>query len=150
MARRCAFAVFNAVYRFIETAGRRDFDIWPSVGRELRIAIALAPLMFASLSASWFSQVLATDAAESGQGVVASEHVASDIECMSRAPIPIVTLEHAEMDRSLHPKLQGAQWKTIVSSRFTYPEHINVLELEALMMASAGQYRLRRAKVAAY
>ncbi len=101
MARRCTFAIFNAVYRYIETAGRRDFDIWPSVARELRLAMALVPLMFSSLCAPWFPQVLATDASETGQGVVAAICDPSDIEQMARAALP--TDDTGQMIRSLHP-----------------------------------------------
>ena len=39
MARRCAFSVFRAVYRFIEVAGHKKFDIWPSVAKELVVAM---------------------------------------------------------------------------------------------------------------
>ena len=130
MARRCAFAVFSSVYRFIETAGRRDFDIWPTVARELRLAVALAPLLFTSLDAQWFPQVVATDASGTGQGVVASDCGVSVVEQLARAPLP--TAEDGEMDRTLHPALANAKWKQIVSSPFCYPEHINVLELRAL------------------
>ena len=73
MVRRCAFSVFRAVYRFIETAGHKTFDIWPSVAKELKVAMGLAPLLFTSLGAGWFPQVVAFDACPSGQGVVASE-----------------------------------------------------------------------------
>lgn len=130
MGRRCTFAVFNAVYRYIETAGRRDFDIWPSVARELRLAMALVPLMFSSLCAPWFPQVLATDASETGQGVVAAVRDPSDIEQMARVPVPVDDV--GQMDRTLHPLLRAAIWKIIVSAPFTFQEHINVLELRAL------------------
>jgi hypothetical protein len=72
MPRRGAFSVFNAVYRFIETAGRRVFDVWPTVARALLTALALAPMFFSSLRGGWFPEAVASDASESGMEVVAA------------------------------------------------------------------------------
>jgi integrase len=151
LARRCAFSVFRAVYRFIEVAGRRKFDIWPSVVRELDIAIGLAPLLFSSIASPWFPKVLASDASGDGQGVVAADSTPAALARMSlcRPPVPCGLASGAQesdpcsgvcphgekIDRSLHPDLQSARWRTIVSSRWQRPEHINVLELRALNTA---------------
>ena len=130
MARRCFFAVFNAVYRFIETAGKRIFDIWPTVRRELLMATDLAPLLFSSLRAPWFPRVLATDASEYGQGVVAADCARDHQDRMSLVAPPPTTDE--PVNRSLHPTLEGVRWRVIVASAWRFAEHINALELRAL------------------
>ncbi len=132
LARRGAFSVFNAVYRFIETAGGRVFDIWPTVARELATAMDLAPLLFSSLDAPWFPKVIATDASSSGLGVVAATVSDAALERMARCPPRDMG---PEVDRSLHPDLADARWREIVASRVQYPEHINVLELRAVTTA---------------
>lgn len=54
LSRRAAFAVFNNVYRYIETAGAKVFVLWPTVAQELRIVSDLAPLLFSSIASPWF------------------------------------------------------------------------------------------------
>lgn len=129
MARRGAFSIFNAVYRFIETSGRRVFDLWPTVARELATAMDLAILLFSALDAPWFPQVVATDASETGLGVVAATSSGPALERMSRCPPRDMG---PGVDRSLHPDLHGKPWREIVASRVRYEEHINVLELRAV------------------
>src|SRR5256885_2030241 len=68
MTRRPAFSVFSSVYRFIQKAGRRPFDLWPSVARELRTIVSLAPLLISSMDGVWFRRVMATDASSLGMG----------------------------------------------------------------------------------
>jgi hypothetical protein len=87
LPRRPAFSCFSAVYRFMETAERKVFDIWPSVARELRVAVGLAPLLYAKLDAPWFAKVMASDASGSGQGVVAADCSPGDLE-VSQGPAP--------------------------------------------------------------
>ena len=60
LACRPAFAVLSAVYRFVAVAGHREFEIWPSVRNELLCIIDLAPLLFTSLTDSWFDAAIAT------------------------------------------------------------------------------------------
>ena len=74
LVRRPALAIFSAVYRFAAVAGRRRFRLWPSVVRELSVAVGVAPLLHFSLRSPWFPHVVAVDASEIGQGVVAVPH----------------------------------------------------------------------------
>ena len=106
MARCCVFAVFNAVDRLIETAGKRVFDIWPTVRREFLMAMDL--LLFSSLQAPWFPRVLATDASVYGQGVVVADCVPELQDRMPMVAPPPTT--DAPIDRSLHPTLDGMRW----------------------------------------
>jgi hypothetical protein len=70
LVRRPSLAVFSSVYRFMECVRRVPWVLWPTVARELRTAIGLAPLLFTSLTDTWCSHVAATDASMTGQGVV--------------------------------------------------------------------------------
>jgi hypothetical protein len=133
LPRRSAFAVFSAVYRYVETAGGRDFTIWRSVAKELRLAMGLVPLLFSPLDAVWFPKTVATDASESGQGVVAASCPSPAMAEMASAPLPLQAGE--PVDRSAHPLLGGVDWREIVAAPFRHAEHINVLELRALTTA---------------
>jgi hypothetical protein len=114
---RPAFAVFSAVYRYVQAANRRVFTIWPSVAQELVTIVGLAPLLFAPLDAAWFDRVIATDASEAGLGVVATKTAANTLLASGCDPT-------------------SATWSTIVSSRWRRsPEHINILEARALCTA---------------
>jgi hypothetical protein len=70
LVKRPALAVFSSVYRFIQSAGPKVFNVWSSVARELYHAASLAPLLIATLSSSWCDHVYATDASMEAQGVV--------------------------------------------------------------------------------
>ena len=119
LARRPALSVFSAVYRFIECARYRVFEMWPSVRRELVVVVGLAPLLFSSLSASWFPDVVATDASHDGLGVVAASAPAADaVDAAGAADVMAA--------------LGDLRWRTIVSSAWDQLEHINVLELRAV------------------
>ena len=72
LLRRPSLAVLQRVYRFIEMADRRRFDLWPSVRSELQQLLALAPLLRVKLDAGIHSRVIATDASTLAAGVVTS------------------------------------------------------------------------------
>jgi hypothetical protein len=67
---RPALSIFSVVYSFIQRASKREFEIWPSVRKELINAILLAPLYFSSFTSQFSSKLIATDASLSGAGVV--------------------------------------------------------------------------------
>ena len=134
LVRRPAFSVFSAVYKFCKFAGARVRPIWRSVRKELTTIMALVPLLFASLSAGFSERVLASDASTTGFGVCASKVDVATVAavaaqrhsyvdgCMVVAPgIPTLVAE--------------SRWPTIVSAPVRRPEHINVLELRALVLA---------------
>jgi len=86
--------------------------------------------MFTSLSAPWFSDVVASDASDDGQGVLAAELPAGVTSELASAPMPSFG---SDVDRSLPPLLERARWKQIVSAEFRFKEeHINVKEARAL------------------
>ena len=148
LPRRPTLAIFSAVYRFIEVAGMKLFDIWKGVRGELSTVMALVPLLSARMDAPWFPRTIATDASEFGQGVVAAYAQEAALCHMSLSVPPLVAeslpsqrqdllsaeseVEGVVVDRSLHPALSVLRWATIVASPWLFPEHINVLELRAL------------------
>lgn len=131
LARRPAFAAFNSVYRFIQKAGRRYFDLWPSVVRELHLVIGLSPLLFARIDSGWFRRCVATDASQTGMGVVSAS--LPDHRAVAFAGLSSTSAAEIASVPSL-------PWATIVSSPWRVssnsgPEHINVLELRAITTA---------------
>jgi hypothetical protein len=136
---RPSLSIFNAVYRFINTAQAIPFGIWRSVRRELWTAIRLAPLMFASLSIDWFHSVVACDASLTGQGVVAAavDRITEPVvtEAASRAGVLFKPdqRKEAELNSALLTGQRGdLTWRTIVSAPFQRAEHINQLELRSV------------------
>lgn len=119
LVNRPLLSVFSAVYRFIESAGYRVFTIWASVKRELLMMVDLAPLMFATLTDNWFDRLVATDASETGQGVVAVK--------TSPGTNPFDSQAAAAPDQH--------HWSTIIASPWRRKEHINALEIRAVSSA---------------
>lgn len=117
LACRPAFAVFNSVYRFIAIAGAREFEIWPSVRAELLCIADLAPLLLTTLTDNWFDSAIATDASSLGMGVVVTKYgkFSTDID--------------------VDELVSQARWSTIISSRWNFSEHINILECRAVETA---------------
>jgi hypothetical protein len=137
LVRRPVLSVLCAVFRFQQLAGRRTFWIWPSVQRELRLLVGLAPLLFADLGLTYLPRVLASDASSSGLGVVSCTLDPLFLPAVSRDvhqafPAGMSTNSYAE---ELPEPLASARWSTIVSSRWRAPEHINSLELRAVSTA---------------
>ena len=99
LARRSAFSIFNAVYRFIEVAGKKRFDIWPTVARELTMAADLSILLFALLDAPWADTTVATDACMTGIGVTAAQCAEVDLQQLALLPVPNFNIP-SEVDRT--------------------------------------------------
>ena len=108
---RPALSVLGSVFVFVQKAGKRQFVLWRSVIRELHTLCGLAPLLTSSLEDRVFPWSLATDASETGLGVVATA------------------------DRVEQSDLADARWSDIVASRWRFPDHINVLEIRAVSAA---------------
>jgi hypothetical protein len=134
LSSRPVLSVFSSVYRFIECARSRTFVVWSSVENELRHMVNLAPLMVAKLSDGWFHRVIATDASETGQGVVSAWVDPSVVVETAGAKIPHITDEDSR-PTSIDPALASANWRVIVASQWQQPEHINSLELRAVSTA---------------
>ena len=160
LLRRPSLSALQHCYRYIEVADRRRFTLWPSVRRELWMLIGLLPLLHARLDVPTFKHAVATDASELGAGVVCSQVTPAMDRliwqlCSSRAHATMQTLVNAAVNRDecidevsspvLHRALQhyssfysavaSARWSTIVSSAWHSPEHINALELRAVLLS---------------
>jgi hypothetical protein len=135
LPRRPALSVLSSVFRFCDVIGRRTFSLWPSVRAELSLLVRLRPLLAASLRDSWFEHALATDASDTGQGVVSTSIPVDQLRRLSS----LSGVSPAQMDdaaRALNAKLvAGPRWGTLVSSRWSRSEHVNVLEARALSTA---------------
>jgi hypothetical protein len=165
LLRRPALAVLQHAYRFIAVAGTRRFTLWPSVRRELQMLLYLLPLLDATFDAPHFTRVVATDASELAAGVVTSpltpalEQLLWPV-CSNRRIALLqtqlntdtareglhtdVSLADPQLDEYRHAMLSfdsfytsvmDAPWRTIVSSAWRVPEHINALELRAALLA---------------
>lgn len=134
LVRRPAFAVFSSVYKFCDFAGSRVVAIWSSVRKELNTIMALVPLLFASFSAGFADRVTASDASTTGFGVCAAK-VDADVVAA------VAAQAHSFVDGCMMPApsvsslAEEARWPTIVSAPVRHCEHINVLELRALLLA---------------
>jgi hypothetical protein len=138
LCRRPALAIFSSVYRFVEIAGRREFQLsrWLTVILELSTAVDIAPLLYADWYADWQPLVVATDASIIGQGVVAA---AVEPERVERAAalakvVPGNQSPEIEQELSQNP-FADLRWSTIVSQLSLEQEHINVKEMLALRTA---------------
>lgn len=132
---RPALAVWNKVYRYIETAAWRMFELWPTVIHELHTAIGIAPLLHTCVSAHFFDRVVATDASESGEGVCAARIHERDIMIASTHANNI-QMRDAAVEATIDERLvTTARWMTIVAAPWYHEEHINRLELRAVSTA---------------
>jgi hypothetical protein len=144
---RPALAIFSCVYIFIQRVGNRTARLWPSVARELQLAIALLPIVRASVSRPVHPYVLQTDASPEGSAMVYSSAVpggAAALEKECRRPRALLrnaqdnTCNVAEALRSgFEMPLDPEKWK--IGYRRIYPpghsRHINELEMEGAVDA---------------
>lgn len=133
LARRPAFSVFAAVYRFCAVASDRNFNIWESVRRELLVACGLAPLLVTCISAPFLGRIIASDSSSSGQGVVASHSPASVVQSLvHQLPTQPPESPSSRVERILISQ----RWSNIVSARWRdQEEHINCKEMRAAATA---------------
>ena len=164
LLRRPTLAVLQHAYRYAELAKHRPFTLWPGVRRELCAVVSLLPLMHAQLDAPTFHRLIASDASELGAGATVTpltaavddtvrplcssrahaysqallrgeplQRLLATPEC-SRAPqwchLPALAAQYA----AYYSTVTAAPWTTIISRRWIYPEHINALELRAVVL----------------
>ena len=73
---RFALSVFSAAYVFSQQHGDRRARVWPSVLRELRVALAILPLVRSDLSRPVSPVLIQTDACGTGDAAVYTTSVA--------------------------------------------------------------------------
>ena len=143
LVRRPSLSIFSAVYRFILIARHRTFQLWPSVRRELHTAAMMTPLLYASIRVPFMPKIIASDASEEAQGVVAADidhqTCVGITSFISRPDIMIKSPIDDSRSHFVSPLLSAtvssANWRTIVSSPWQQPEHINVFEVRAALTA---------------
>jgi len=147
LVRRECLSVFRCVYRFIEVAGDRVFSLWPSVRRELLTILGLVPFLYTHVSARIAPVLTATDACPTGYGVVSSYADSDMLYSLTRtaaASVPVAlgqpgnlidTYSLLSYIPQLIPIVYSRKWSTIISSAYKHPQHINTLEMHALLAA---------------
>ena len=121
LVNRPALQCLHRVYRFMEARRDQPSHLWPSVVRELLIACGLLPLLSATLTAPFCHRLIATDASEFGGAVVSRK--------LQPSEDPFQT---AQM---ITPPSSSLSWSTIIQHRWRRPEHINSLEMRAILLA---------------
>jgi hypothetical protein len=156
---RPTLAAIKHSYNFAQRFADSPRLLWPCVRRELAVLLALAPLLYADVTAPEHHHVFASDSSAFAAGVVqAPLHTA-----WTRDVWPVVTLHECALLPSSEPPfalayqpavdyrraslsvakvagraaatIQSMTWTTIISSRWRRPAHINELELEAVLLA---------------
>lgn len=182
MVRRASLSLLQRVYRFIQQADHRCFELWPSVRSELWSLLGIAPLLHARLDAPVHPRVVASDASELAAGVVATalteqlqEHMqplcstrkhasmqtllqyptreapvanlapGSEVQCFRLAQYMGDDLSAEQQQQLLqlardayagfYSEVAAARWSRVLSAPWRTPEHINVLELRAVLLA---------------
>lgn len=123
---RPALSVFSAVFALAQRYKRGTVKLWPSVQRELMAAADVAPLLVANLSAPSFGRVMASDASSTGLGVVAMPRLRGTAPAGTTVP---------GVSSAITAPVPPAAVTNIVSSRWRWGEHINLLEMRAAHVA---------------
>jgi hypothetical protein len=163
LVRRATLSVLQHCYRYIEEANRRRFILWPSVRRELWTLVCLLPLMHSRFDAPIYSRALASDASELAGGVTCAPLTAQLHSilwplCSSRAHASMQAIVRARpLQLQQHPQpltelqalvhscssayerfyshVLSTRWSIILSHRWRAWEHINALELRAVLLS---------------
>ncbi len=151
LVRRPALSIFSAIFKFGRTV-KTSAPIWPTVKRELQTAIGIAPLLYSCISAQFFQRLVASDASETGVGVVAAKLPESQLkQCADLLPqLPTDDIASSEVKELISGVTSAVKWRTIVQSRWRWPiEHINLGELRSLhaavrWAASFPEFRSRK------
>ena len=165
LLRRPSLSVLQHSYRYAEVARGRRFVLWPSVRRELLTLIGLLPLLCARLDTPFFRTAIATDASEIAAGVVRaslstvlhrslwplcstrrlavlqtylqSDSFVAASSASSPSAVQFAAAAEPLISRcdTYYSAVASARWSTLVSSRWRGVEHINALELRAVLLA---------------
>lgn len=157
LLRRSSLCVLQHVYRYIAVAGDQPYVLWPSVRRELQCLLCLVPLLHTNMAARFFPLAYASDASEFAGGVVAAPLTPSfstalyplsssprfNLLPLQRLPesssalrMPVDFVDHVDsLIVDLRPRMEPSLWRVLIASRWRAQQHINVLELHAVLLA---------------
>ncbi len=132
LACRSVFSVFSAVYRFTECSQYALLGLWPSVRRELRAAVGLATVLFATICMPVGTKALVTGTSGEGQCVCTADNTADVIHeliCESSEPWCYVpaSLPHFEYTNSVLNWIQPAAYWNRGGPARTGPAYIPAL-----------------------
>jgi hypothetical protein len=123
---RPSLSLFSAVFALAQRYRRGTVKLWPSAKRELLAAADVAPLLVADLSARVFGRIVASDASSTGLGVVAMPRLRGVAPPGSTVP---------GVSGAIAAPVPPYAVTKIVSSRWRWGEHINLLEMRAAHVA---------------
>ena len=142
---RFALSVFAAVYAFGQKVGHKRARLWPSVLEELRMAVAVVPLVRSDLTRPVAEALVQTDASAGGAGVVytrAVPHKELRRECQRPRTEPRDLDDPWEVERAwttaFEAPLDSSSWHVAVRRRFrgaSRAAHINDKELSVVVDA---------------
>ena len=119
------------MYAFAKKCGHRRARLWPSVLRELRVAIALVPLVRSDLSRPVADVLIQTDASGNGSGVVYTREVPHDDlrrECTRPRTEPRNPDDQWEVQRAWGADFEAPQdpsaWRVAVRRRLRGPARL--------------------------
>jgi hypothetical protein len=168
LLRRPALSALKHSYRFVERFFNAHRSLWPCVGRELRVLMALSPLLLTDLRADWSPQLVAADSSSFAAGVVSTPYTASLLSALwplasdhasllpaapqrpspwpgqpvlaaaAAPPMQPVTRTRDQCSPTserIGSMLAAAHWSTVISTPWRMPDHINRLELEAVLLS---------------
>jgi hypothetical protein len=135
LGRRPGLSVFSSVFTFMDRFKGKKAPVWPSVRRELQTIAGLAPLLFTHLDAQHAETFLAVDASHWGAGVVASRMGSEEVRALLNSQVLDIKARMLTLPEQGHRLVAEAQWSVLLSRPWQQPEHINVLELRALVWA---------------
>ena len=151
LLRRPALSVLKYSYAFVEQHRWAEAELCPSVRRELITLIGLAPLLHTSLRYQWYNSVVASDASTIAAGVVATAFVDDLVHQLWPSTLSswlVSAADELKTDGDQHVDEYGSDtpsssltlktdytWSTIISFPWRNREHINALELRAVILA---------------
>ena len=151
LLRRPALSVLKYSYAFVEKHRWTEAELSSSVRRELITLIGLAPLLHTSLRHQWYNSIVASDASTIAAGVVATAFVDDLVHQLWPSTLSswlVSAGDELMTDGDQHVDEYGSDtpssslilktdytWSTIISFPWRFPEHINALELRAVILA---------------
>lgn len=121
LLRRPLFSIFESVYT-LSNGKEETFRPTSAAREEFRHIISLAPLITARLKRQYAPLTLCTDASMQGAGVVYTRY----------------SLQHKARQLTYEQRItwiQQQHWHTAVQYKWEHPEHINILEGRAIVLA---------------
>ena len=135
---RPLYSIFGAAYKFVEMVGNNWARSWPSVQRELRIAARLLLFADAALGRPVCDVCVCSDAegvnaADNGGGAVVACELSTETATRFLCDTSMGTTPG--VSNSKFVKFTTKQrWHTVEQRRWRFPAHVNILELEALLL----------------